>query len=245
MVDRINTQGQSFTQLRDQLLDKFHDHQKKGRNTTDAIRFDKGQLYVKKGVTNGWAGTTKIKVRDKKYKAAVDTLKQAINKEFGSMKINGQPIGDAVFQRLGKMDKIDYHALNEITQELTKVLGQAAQDRTGFGRRRAQQASNLFGRAQDDKFDVANKTLPNWKRIVSMHSQIREMIIKDLRETYPGMFEDDDAALAKADSLMKLAGIHDSEEFTDREYNRLVQVMSTPKNVPADQAIPKSGWLRV
>lgn len=244
MVNRIDTQGKSFTQLRDKLLDQFHAHQDKGRDTTDAIRLDKGQVYVKKGVTNRWARAKKLGTRKAKYEGVQNVLKQAINSEFANKQFNGQPIGDAVFASLGQMDKIDHEGLNKITQELAAVLKKADRDLKGDDRVRSDHMQTLFTMAQGGVSRPANKALAQWKNIVHGQPQVRDRIARDLTAALPDQYRNDKAGAQKAATkLMDMAGITQSDSISRREYHRLMEVMNDPANFPGGP-VPDTTYTR-
>ena len=127
MTDKMRIDAsQDFSQIAKDLHAQFQKSGGKG-----GIRRDGQGLYVKNN-SEFWdkhVGTgTQLMVRHAKFQSAAQSLKDALNREYAALSINGKSMGDAVlghFLTSTEFQRLDEAALTAIEQKVQETLGEA------------------------------------------------------------------------------------------------------------------------
>ncbi|MEM9617989.1 MAG: hypothetical protein AAF936_08525 [Pseudomonadota bacterium] len=186
--------NQTYTEVNADLRDQFSkEGSKAGVRFTDA----KG-IYVKNSRNDlSRGGAAQLNRRLGKFSAAVDKLKEAINREYEDWNVNGAKMGDYVFAHLLK-DRADARLNENDLNKIDKLIDDGIIDASTKScdlERMTMVADrrDLFRAFREDPKDAAAiERAKGWRKLVDGNHKLREAITADLREAgFDGVPEDE------------------------------------------------------
>ncbi|MEL6226483.1 MAG: hypothetical protein AAFR01_05620 [Pseudomonadota bacterium] len=196
MSDKI-TQNMTYTAMRAKLYAEDAHHQSDFLPKPSAkLRFD----MVKGLRTRRWSNPfRKQKTKAQERRQAIDVVKNAINDEFGSKRVNNLPVGDFIMKAMGKDAAGSYLKLSDL-KEIDKILTkrninigvQNSQNDGGSTHRIAKFADHMFQKAIENPYGRESDDLQHWKvRSVGVERML-SAVMTDLKELDPEKYADMD-----------------------------------------------------